>query len=103
MTAFDRVWLNASLATMAPRDGDPMGIVLDGAVAARDGRIAWVGPRADLPGDAAATIDCAGAWILPGLVDCYTHMVFAGDRSGEFEERLGGATYLDIAARGWTR
>ena len=98
--AFDRVWVNAHLATMAPRDGDPMGQVPDGAVAARDGRIAWVGRRADLPSSAAETIDCNGAWILPGLIDCHTHLIFGGDRSGEFEERLTGVTYREIAERG---
>ena len=98
--AFDRVWVNAHLATMAPRDGDPMGQVPDGAVAARDGRIAWVGRRADLPSSAAETIDCDGAWILPGLIDCHTHLIFGGDRSGEFEERLTGVTYREIAERG---
>ncbi|HYF08830.1 MAG TPA: imidazolonepropionase, partial [Acetobacteraceae bacterium] len=97
---FDRVWLNAHLATMAPRDGDPMGQITDGAVAARDGRIAWVGRRADLPGAAAKTVDCDGAWILPGLIECHTHLVFGGDRAGEFEERLAGATYREIAERG---
>lgn len=98
--AFDRVWLNANLATMAPRDGDPMGIVTDGAVAAKDGRIAFVGRRADLPGAAGETTDCEGAWLLPGLIDCHTHLVFGGDRAGEFEERLTGVTYREIAERG---
>lgn len=94
---FDRVWLNANLATMTD---DAMGIVADGAVAAQDGRIAWVGPRAALPGPAAETTDCEGAWILPGLIDCHTHLVFAGDRSGEFEQRVAGATYREIAEAG---
>ncbi|MCK8784474.1 imidazolonepropionase [Roseomonas sp. NAR14] len=116
---FDRVWLNANLCTMAgaaPEGvttgvtaggaapgglaADALGIVEDGAVACRDGRIAWVGPRAALPGPAADTVDCAGAWILPGLIDCHTHLVFAGDRSGEFEQRLGGTSYADIARAG---
>lgn len=98
--SFDRVWLNANLATMAPRDGDPMGQIADGAIAAKDGRIAWVGKRADIPATAAETIDCGGAWILPGLIDCHTHLVFGGDRAGEFEERLTGVTYREIAERG---
>ena len=98
--SFDRVWLNANLATMAPREGDPMGQIADGAIAASHGRIAWVGRRADLPASAAETIDCEGAWILPGLIDCHTHLVFGGDRAGEFEERLAGATYREIAERG---
>jgi imidazolonepropionase len=94
---FDRVWLNANLATMA---GDGLGLVEDGAVAVKDGRIAWVGPRGAFPGSAAATTDCAGAWILPGLIDCHTHMVFGGDRAAEFEQRLDGATYEEIARAG---
>jgi len=98
--SFDRVWLNAHLATMNGPPEDPLGTVQDGAVAAKDGRIAWVGRRADLPGAAAQTVDCHGAWILPGLIDCHTHLVFAGDRAAEFELRLKGATYEEIARAG---
>jgi len=94
---FDRVWLNANLATM---DGDGLGVIEDGAVASWRGRIAWVGRRADLPGTDAETIDCGGAWILPGLIDCHTHLIFAGDRSREFEMRLEGASYEQIAKEG---
>jgi imidazolonepropionase len=97
MTAFDRVWLDAHLCTM---QGDALGAIEDGAVAAKDGRIAWVGKRADLPGDAAVTTRCDGAWILPGLVDCHTHIVFAGNRAREFEMRLDGASYEEIAKAG---
>ncbi|HYZ32265.1 MAG TPA: imidazolonepropionase [Crenalkalicoccus sp.] len=97
---FDRVWLDAQLATMDGPAGDPLGVIEDGAVAACDGRIAWLGHRADLPGPAAETVECGGAWILPGLVDCHTHLVFAGDRAGEFEQRLAGASYEQIAAAG---
>ena len=88
---FDRVWLNANLATM---DGPGLGVIEDGAVAAEGGRIAWVGPRAALPGPAAETIDCAGAWILPGLIDCHTHLVFAGDRK---VDKPGQALADDVA------
>ena len=94
---FDRVWLNAHLATM---DGPGLGIIEDGAVAAKDGRIAWVGPRTELPGPAAETVDCNGAWVLPGLIDCHTHLVFGGNRAAEFEQRLAGATYEQIARAG---
>jgi imidazolonepropionase len=97
MTEFDRVWLDAHLCTM---QGDGLGVIEDGAVAAKDGRIAWVGRRADLPGTAAQTTRCDGAWILPGLVDCHTHLVFAGDRAREFEMRLDGASYEAIAKAG---
>jgi imidazolonepropionase len=97
MTEFDRVWLDAHLCTM---QGDGLGVIEDGAVAAKDGRIAWVGKRTDLPAGAAETTRCDGAWILPGLVDCHTHLVFAGDRAREFEMRLEGASYEEIAKAG---
>jgi imidazolonepropionase len=96
---FDRVWVNANIATMIP-GGAPYGAIMDAAIAAKGSRIAWVGPRKALPGPATETIDCAGAWILPGLIDCHTHLVFAGDRSGEFERRLEGATYEQISKEG---
>lgn len=97
---FDRVWLNAHLATMDGPAEAPLGAIKDGAVAVRDGRIAWIGRRADLPGPAAVTTDCEGAWLLPGLIDCHTHLVFGGDRAAEFEQRLAGATYEEIARAG---
>ena len=96
--AVDRLWKNARLATMA---GAGLGIVERGAVATRDGRIAFAGAEAELPElDARETIDCAGRWITPGLIDCHTHLVFAGDRSDEFERRLAGESYADIARAG---
>ena len=96
--AVDRLWKNARLATMA---GAGLGIVERGAVATRDGRIAFAGAAAELPAlDARETIDCAGRWITPGLIDCHTHLVFAGDRSDEFERRLAGESYADIARAG---
>jgi imidazolonepropionase len=95
--SFDRVWTDAHLCTMA---GDGLGVIEDGAVAAKDGRIAWVGRRADLPAGAAITTRCDGAWITPGLIDCHTHLVFAGDRAREFEMRLDGASYEEIAKAG---
>ena len=98
--SFDRIWLDAHLATMVRRDDDPLGIIEDGAIAAKDGRIAWVGRRADIPAPAAVTTRCDGAWILPGLIDCHTHLVFAGDRAREFELRLEGASYEAIARAG---
>jgi imidazolonepropionase len=97
---FDRVWLDATLATMDGPPGDPLGLIEDGAIAAKDGRIAWLGRRADLPGSAAETTSCEGGLLLPGLVDCHTHLVFAGDRAREFEMRLEGASYEAIAKAG---
>jgi imidazolonepropionase len=95
----DRLWRGARLATMA---GDGLGLVERGAVAARDGRIVFAGPEADLPSglEAAETIGCEGRWITPGLIDCHTHLVHAGDRSDEFERRLAGESYADIARSG---
>jgi imidazolonepropionase len=102
MAKDDRIWTNARLATLDPaRPG--LGIVEDGAVAARDGRILFAGPAADLPPDVlsgAETVDCDGRWITPGLIDCHTHLVHAGNRAREFEMRLAGATYEEIARAG---
>jgi imidazolonepropionase len=84
------------LATMLPRDGDPLGCIADGALAARAGRVVWVGPEAKvesevrLDGDA---LDVAGACVMPGLVDAHTHPVFAGSRAEEFAERQAGTSY----------
>jgi imidazolonepropionase len=91
----DLLFLNARLATMA----DGYGIVEDGAVAVKDGRVAWAGPRAEAPA-AAREHDCGGLWLTPGLIDCHTHIVHAGNRSGEWEARLNGASYEDIARQG---
>ncbi|MDI3308572.1 MAG: imidazolonepropionase [Acetobacteraceae bacterium] len=97
---FDRVWVNAHLATMDGPADAPLGVIEDGAIAAKDGRIAWVGRRQDLPHSPAQVTDCHGAWILPGLIDCHTHLVFGGDRAAEFEMRLKGASYEEIARAG---
>jgi imidazolonepropionase len=91
----DLLFVNARLATLL----DGYGIVEDGAVAVRDGRIAWAGPREDAPA-ADREHDCGGLWLTPGLVDCHTHIVHAGNRSGEWEARLNGASYEDIARQG---
>ncbi len=96
-----RVWRNARLATL--KESLPgLGIVENGAIAVVDGRIAYAGPEADLPAEfaAAESVDCEGRWITPGLVDCHTHLVHAGDRAHEFELRLAGASYEEIARAG---
>ncbi|TIQ01856.1 MAG: imidazolonepropionase, partial [Mesorhizobium sp.] len=88
-----RLWRNARLATMAESG---LGIVEDGAIAARDGLIVYAGPEADMPAallQGAEIVDCEGRWITPGLIDCHTHLVHAGNRANEFEMRLAGATY----------
>jgi imidazolonepropionase len=91
----DALFTNVSLATMAAGYGE----LPDAAIAVADGRIAWLGPRADAP-RAATVIDGGGCWLTPGLVDCHTHIVHAGNRSDEFEARLNGASYEEIARNG---
>ncbi|MGA0608285.1 imidazolonepropionase [Phenylobacterium sp. VNQ135] len=92
-----KVWRNARLATLSPRLPG-LGVIEDGAVAADGERIVYAGPVADAP--AGEVIDCEGRWITPGLIDCHTHLVYAGDRAHEFELRLQGATYEEIARAG---
>jgi imidazolonepropionase len=96
----DRLWTNGRLATMGEGLG-PYGTIEPAAIAALDGRIAWVGSHADLPDfETAETVDLDGRWVTPGLIDCHTHLVYAGDRAGEFEQRLEGASYAEIARAG---
>ncbi|WP_164497946.1 imidazolonepropionase [Sphingosinithalassobacter portus] len=94
----DSLWTNARLATLAA-DRDGLGVIEAGAIAATDGRITWVGPAAEAP-PAARSIDCEGRWITPGLIDCHTHLIHGGDRAQEFEMRLAGASYEEIARAG---
>ena len=97
---WDGLIVGAGLATL---DGEAYGAIEDGAVAWSDGVLTFVGRRDELPGDAASLADEvieARGWITPGLVDCHTHAVFAGDRAVEFEMRLGGASYEAIARAG---
>jgi len=95
----DTVWHNAHLMTLDDAAGG-LGIVRDGVLAAREGRIVHVGPAATAPAFDARRIDCGGRWIGPGLVDCHTHLVYAGNRANEFEQRLQGVSYADIARAG---
>jgi len=102
MADFDAVWLNAKLATMTD-NGSPYGAIEQGALAVKDGLIAYAGPQAELPPfDSLATpiYDVQGQWLLPGLIDCHTHLLYAGNRANEFELRLQGASYQQIAAAG---
>ncbi len=97
-----RLWRNARLATMADSAAG-LGIVEDGAIAARDGLIVYAGPEADMPAafsQNAENVDCEGRWITPGLIDCHTHLVHAGNRANEFEMRLAGATYEEVTRAG---
>jgi imidazolonepropionase len=97
----NRILTNTRLATMSPGN-TPFGLIDDGAVAIRDGMIAWAGPACDLPAELAAlpAHDMAGRLTTPGLIDCHTHIVYAGNRAREFEMRLNGAGYEEIARAG---
>lgn len=100
--ACDGIWRNARLVTLAT-DKAGLGIVERGAVAVRAGRIVHAGPEDQLPASWLSqmpSIDCEGRWITPGLIDCHTHLVHAGNRAHEFELRLQGATYEEIARAG---
>ncbi|QBY01445.1 imidazolonepropionase [Rhodophyticola sp. CCM32] len=89
---------NTTIATMTA----DYGLLSDGAIAIQDGEIAWCGPEADLPGQFAdlPSEDLAGRLVTPGLIDCHTHLVFGGDRAQEFEMRLNGASYEEVARAG---
>ena len=100
MTRWDLLLTDAHLATMEI-GGGAYGAVHDAALAVTDGRIAWLGSMRDLPeADAAQRKSLDGRWVTPALIDCHTHLVFGGDRAQEFEQRLSGATYADIAKAG---
>lgn len=98
MQRCDTLWTNARLATMRA-DTPGLGVIEGGAVGVAGDTIHYVGPAAEAP-DAIETIDCEGRWITPGLIDCHTHLIHAGNRAGEFEARLAGASYEDIARAG---
>ncbi|KQN26350.1 imidazolonepropionase [Sphingomonas sp. Leaf33] len=91
------LWRNARLATMV---GAGIGVVEDGMVAAKDGRIVYAGPSPGAVFTAECTVDLGGRWITPGLIDCHTHLIHGGDRAAEFEQRLAGASYEEIARAG---
>ena len=103
MHRFDRLWVDVHLFLANDGEG-PFGEVSDGAIAVRDGRIAWLGRRSELPGPpeslAPVVHEGGGTWLGPGLIDCHTHLVFGGDRSDEFERRLAGESYESIARAG---
>lgn len=98
---WDRLLINCNIATMDLAIDAPFGAIEDGAIGIQDGRIVRVGRRLDLVGYKASSVEnLGGAWITPGLVDCHTHLVFGGNRAGEFEQRLNGASYEEIARAG---
>lgn len=100
---WDQIWVGANIATMAAGAG-PYGAVHDAALAVEGGRIAWIGPAAEGERRAAAQgvqiQDARGLWMTPGLIDCHTHLVYGGNRIEEFEKRLCGVSYEDIARSG---
>jgi imidazolonepropionase len=100
MTLVDRIWRRCRLATLSPsRQG--LGLIDDGLIAAQGERIVYAGPASDAPAlDAKEQIDCDGRWITPGLIDCHTHLVYGGNRALEFEQRLAGASYEEVARAG---
>lgn len=94
----DSLWSGANIVTM--RDGH-YNIINDGAIAVTDGKIIWIGEYAALPAiKAEQEVIFPGGIITPGLIDCHTHLIFGGDRSDEFEQRLNGVSYAEIAAQG---
>lgn len=99
---WDSLWIDIDLATM--QQGAPYGVIRDGVLGIKDGRIAWVGARSELPGTpktlAAEVIEGGGRWMTPGLIDCHTHILFGGERFREFELKLEGASYEEIARAG---
>lgn len=100
-TGSHRIFRNARLLT-CDLASPGLGFIEKGAVASRSGRIVYAGPENELPAAqrSAEEIDCAGRLVTPGLIDCHTHLVFAGDRAAEWEMRLAGATYEEIARAG---
>lgn len=98
MPDWDLLLTDANIATMSA-DAAPYGVLEDAALAIRDGRIAWLG-RSSEAQPASKTLSLGGSWLSPALIDCHTHLVFAGNRAAEFEQRLGGATYEEIARSG---
>ena len=101
---WDALWINGNLATMAPATDGPYGAITDAAIGVVDGRVAYAGHMSDLPDRPSALAervhDLDGNWVTPGLIDCHTHIVYGGNRAREFELRLEGATYEEIARAG---
>ena len=104
MTSAASVWLNCRAATQQAGSKRPYGLIEDAALVVTGGMLQWVGPRNELPpallASCTQTHDAKGALVTPGLIDCHTHLVYGGNRAFEFEQRLNGASYEDIAKAG---
>ncbi len=100
MANWDLLLTDASIATLSA-DTPKYGEIANGAIAISDGSIAWIGPQSELPSTTATTVrSLSGRWLTPALIDCHTHLVFAGSRADEFEQRLEGVSYEQIAKSG---
>ena len=98
---WDRLLVDCNIATLEAARGDPLGVIENGAIGIADGKIVRVGKRTELAGYRAKKVDAlGGAWVTPGLIDCHTHLVFAGNRADEHAMRRAGASYEEIARAG---
>src|SRR4029434_7072982 len=98
---WDRLLVDCNIATLEERPGNPLGLIENGAIGIADGKVVRVGKRTELAGYRAKKVDAlGGAWVTPGLIDCHTHLVFAGNRAGEHAMRRAGASYEEIARDG---
>src|SRR5437762_13053974 len=98
---WDRLLVDCRIATLEPTPRDPLGLIDNGAIGIADGKVVRVGKRTELAGFRAKEVDAlGGAWVTPGLIDCHTHLVFAGNRADEHAMRRAGASYEDIAKAG---
>ncbi len=101
---FDSLWTNIHAVTMAATGRYDFGIIKNAAIGVTDKKIAWIGPAAGLSGRpetlSGDVRDGGGKWVTPALIDCHTHLIYGGDRAAEFEQRLQGVSYTEIAAAG---
>ena len=100
LTSDHRLWRNATLATLDPSRPQPYGLLENHTLIVRNQKIEAIVPDAETPTNAAQCIDLAGRLVTPGLIDCHTHLVFAGNRAEEWEQRLNGLSYQHISAQG---
>jgi imidazolonepropionase len=98
---WDRLFIDCNIATMEAARGDPLGVITNGAIGVQDGKVVRIGKRTELAGfRATEVVPLEGAWVTPGLIDCHTHLVFAGNRADEHAMRRAGASYEEIAKAG---